>query len=63
LAEFLGLPHDVMHSIVFFIGGCKLKSRVPENVMTNGVVDYIKGFHKVILSDYQISEVEKKYPH
>ena len=60
LAEFLGLSHDVMHSIVFFIGECKLKSRVPENVMTNGVVDYIKGFHKVILSDHQISEVEKK---
>jgi len=60
LAEILGLSHDVMHSIVFFIGECKLKSRVPENVMTNGVVDYIKGFHKVILSDHQISEVEKK---
>ena len=60
LAEFLELSHEFMHSIVFFIGECKLKSRVPENVMTSGVADYIKGFHKVILSDHQISEVEKK---
>lgn len=60
LAEFLDLSHEVMHSIVFFIGECKLKSRVPENVMTSGVADYIKGFDKVILSDHQISAVEKK---
>ncbi len=60
LAEFLGLSNDVMHSIVLFVGECKIKSRVPDNVMTNGVVDYIKGFDKPILSEQQIKEVDAK---
>tara|TARA_B100001057_G_C22840735_1_gene946985 strand:+ start:111 stop:563 length:453 start_codon:yes stop_codon:yes gene_type:complete len=49
-----------MHSIVLFVGECKIKSRVPDNVMTNGVVDYIKGFDKPILSEQQIKEVDAK---
>ena len=44
----------VMHSIVFFIGECKLKTRMPKNVMVSGVRSYIKSFQQVLLSDEQI---------
>ena len=60
LSEFLELPHEIMHSIVFFIGECKLKSRLPGNVMTSGVASYIKGFKDVILTDQQISDAFTK---
>ena len=60
LSEFLGLDHDVMHSIVFFIGECKLKTRMPKNVMASGVRGYIKSFKKVILSDEQIQDAVTK---
>lgn len=60
LSEFLDLPHEMMHSIVFFIGECKLKSRLPGNVMTSGVASYIKGFKDVILTDQQISDALTK---
>ena len=50
----------MMHSIVFFIGECKLKSRLPGNVMTSGVASYIKGFTDVILTDYQINDAFTK---
>ena len=54
LSEYLGLDHGVMHSIVFFIGECKLKTRMPKNVMVSGVRSYIKSFQQVLLSDEQI---------
>ena len=43
-----------MHSIVFFIGECKLKTRMPKNVMVSGVRSYIKSFQQVLLCDEQV---------
>jgi len=54
LSAFLGLNHNVMHSIVFFIGECKLKTKMPKNVMVSGVRSYIKSFQQVLLSDEQV---------
>jgi len=42
MAEFLRLDHDVFHSVVFFIGDCELKTRLPENVLTSGLPRYVK---------------------
>ena len=57
LSKYLGLNHDVMHSIVFFVGECKLKTKMPKNVMTSGVSDYIHGFSRVIIDPDQLKSV------
>jgi len=56
LSNYLGLSHEVMHSIVFFIGECKLKTKMPKNVMTSGVSRYIKSFERVILEPHEIDD-------
>ena len=56
LSNYLGLSHEVMHSIVFFIGECKLKTKMPTNVMTSGVSRYIKSFERVILENHEIDD-------
>ena len=55
LAEHLGLDHNLMHSIVFFIGECELKTKLPGNVMTKGLTGYIHGHKEVLLSDSQLN--------
>ena len=60
LSAFLGLNHNVMHSIVFFIGECKLKTKMPKNVMNSGVSRYIKSFNRVILEADQIENANVK---
>jgi restriction system protein len=44
LAGFLRLDHSLFHSIAFFIGDCRFKTPMPENVMSKGLASYIKRF-------------------
>jgi len=65
ISMFLGLPHYCMHSIVLFMGGCEIKTKMPNNVLDSGTKtsirkeisrDYIGGFKKVYLTDEQIED-------
>ena len=44
LAEHLRLDPAVFRSVVFFIGDCELKTALPPNVMTHGLVTHIQSF-------------------
>lgn len=44
LAVFLRLDHSLFHSIAFFIGNCRFKTLMPQNVMSSGLASYIKRF-------------------
>jgi restriction system protein len=44
LAEHLRLPASVFRSVVFFIGECELKTELPANVLTRGLVTHIRSF-------------------
>jgi hypothetical protein len=44
LAEFLNLDHDLLHSVVFFIGDVELKTSLPDNVLIKGLSNYIRRF-------------------
>lgn len=51
LAELLDLDTDKFHPIVMFWGDAKLKTSLPENVLTQGYIRYIKSKTTVLLSD------------
>jgi restriction system protein len=60
LAEFLGLDHDLLHSVVLFIGDCKLKTKLPENVLTSGLSSYIRKFAKPVLTPACVTQIEQQ---
>jgi restriction system protein len=60
LADFLELDHDLFHPIIMFIGDCKLKTGVPPNVMTSGLIPYIRGFSTPLFTSEQVEDVAKK---
>jgi hypothetical protein len=57
LAEYLGISHDLIHSVVFFIGECEFKTNMPKNVLNKGLSSYIKGFSRVCFQPHQVGEI------
>jgi restriction system protein len=55
LAAFLGLPRSMFHSVVFFVGDATLKTPMPSNVLTRGLIDYIEGKRAVLVSSEQVA--------
>lgn len=57
LAEFLQLPDDRFHSVVMFWGSAKLKTPLPDNVMTSGYTNYIKSKRRILFSDDEVGAI------
>jgi restriction system protein len=57
LSEFLGVDHELFHSIVFFIGDATLKSTMPANVLDRRLASYVRNFSTVIFSESQVQEI------
>lgn len=58
LSSFLDLPESAFESVVFFVPDeCEFKTKMPENVMSRGLITYIKGFKKPRLSNEQVWEI------
>ena len=57
LSEFLGLDHDLFHSIVFFIGEAAFKTPMPANVLVRGLASYVREFSTVVFSESQVQEI------
>ena len=61
LAGYLQTDHDNIHSVVFFIGDTtKLKTELPNNVMTHGLSSYIKRFQSIVYSSSELDLFEQK---
>ena len=58
LAEHLKLDHNLFKPIVFFIGDCQFKTEMPSNVLSSGLIPYIKGFRQTLLSLQQVTQIE-----
>lgn len=59
LAEFLGVEHNKMHSLIVFWGDCEFKTRMPENVV-KGVFEptnYIKSKKQILLTDNEVDRI------
>ena len=61
LASYFQTDHANIHSVVFFIGeNTKLKTELPNNVMTHGLSAYIKSFRSNVYSSADIYLFEQK---
>ena len=52
----LGLPTEVIHSVIVFVGECTFKTDMPPNVLkgAGSVASYIQQFTQPVLSDAQV---------
>ncbi|MGF1584332.1 MAG: NERD domain-containing protein [Bacteroidales bacterium] len=57
LSEFLGLDESFIHTIVYFVGDCKFKTELPDNVVRFRLGRYIKKFHSHILSPQDVDRL------
>jgi len=57
LAEFLGVDHAKLFSIVFFIGDAEFKTPMPENVLLSGYGTYVKSKTAILFSDDEVQSM------
>ena len=57
LAAYLGIEHELLHSVVFFIGDATFKTKMPPNVMRSGISSYIKEHRKKLLSKEEVERI------
>lgn len=60
LSEFLNLNESYVQTVVYFVGDCKLKTHLPNNVITSGIGGYVKRFRNQILSTEDVNRVIKR---
>lgn len=60
LSEFLGIPDYKIHTVVYFVGNCRFKTRMPQNVIQSGLGRYIKGFKQQILTEIEVLQIYEK---
>ena len=60
LSEYLGLNESIIYTVVFFVGDCKFKTRLPDNVINSRLGRYIKQFKDRILSPVDIDRIVRK---
>ncbi|MDJ0779150.1 MAG: NERD domain-containing protein [Gammaproteobacteria bacterium] len=57
LSEYLGIDESKIRAVVFFVGDCKFKTRLPENVIKSGLGRYIKQFKTTIIDALEIDTI------
>ncbi len=60
LAHMLDLADGKFHSIIIFTGDSTFKTKIPENVMDRGYIDYIKSKDEVIFSVTEVYQFIEK---
>ncbi|HFC93178.1 MAG TPA: NERD domain-containing protein [Leucothrix mucor] len=57
LSEFLQISEDVIHTVIYFAGQCKFKTKMPCNVLRSGLSKYIKKHKNRELSQESINDI------
>ena len=57
LSKYLGIEESTFRTVVFFVGDCKFKTRLPENVLNSGLAEYIKQFTSPIIEPLELDRV------
>jgi len=60
LSEFLEANESDIQTIVYFVGDCRFKTRMPDNVLRSGLGRYIKKFKSQVLSADEIARMVGK---
>lgn len=58
LATLFNLPHNRIHSVVYFAGKAEFKTQMPPNVINSSLSSYIKKFKQVIFDDKHLAIFE-----
>lgn len=54
----LSIPAENIHSVVVFVGGCTLKTKMPPNVTYGGGYSrYIKSFNQPVFTEEQVKDI------
>jgi len=59
LSEFLNLDESKIHTVVYFVGDCRFKTILPDNVINSSVGRFIKQFQNQILSTEDVNQIIK----
>ena len=59
LAEYLNLDESIINAVVYFVGDCEFKTRMPANVINSGLGSYIKQFRNHRLSQADVRRVSQ----
>lgn len=57
LSEYLGVDESIIRTVVFFVGDCKFKTRLPENVLNSRLGKYVKQFKDPIIDHLEIDRI------
>jgi hypothetical protein len=57
LSEYLELHESVIHTVVFFVGDCKFKTYLPDNVINSRLGRYVKQFKERIISPEEMDRI------
>jgi len=57
LSEFLGVNESTIHTIIYFVGNCKFKTELPDNVIRSRLGKYIKQFKDRVLPPEEVDRV------
>ncbi len=57
LAEYLKLGETKIYPVIYFVGGSKFKTPMPDNVRKWGLARYIKKFRKEIFSPEEVTQI------
>lgn len=60
VSEFLGLNESIVHTVIYFVGGSKFKTQLPDNVINSQPGKYIKQFKDRVLPPEEIDRVVGK---
>lgn len=63
LAMYIQIPCEFMHPVVIFWGDCKLKTEMPDNVISGGLrgaTEYIRSKNEILLSGFEVDIICSK---
>lgn len=60
VSEFLGVNESAVHTIIYFVGDCKFKTELPENVIKSRLGKYIKQFKDRILLPEKVNRIVRE---
>jgi predicted RNA-binding Zn-ribbon protein involved in translation (DUF1610 family) len=60
ISEFLDLNESIIHTVIYFVGNCKFKTQLPDNVINSQLGKYVKQFKDRILAPEEIDRVVRE---
>jgi len=57
LSEFLDIDESLIKTVIYFVGDCSFRTKLPDNVIKSGLGAYIKKFRNSVLSHKEIDRL------